>query len=89
MSWMVSFIGTAENISAALDNYSKTCSADIKKEFDAGLPHLKAILALNYASPGYSPSAYKLVASGSAWKGTTGEYSNYSVTLEPITGKVV
>lgn len=94
MSWSVSLIGKPAAIAEELKAEIARQSGQCKKEFDAALPHMLGLLALNFSKPsgGYSPTppTMKLVACGS---GTTlgGEevYGSCRVTLEEIGGKIV
>lgn len=62
MSWSVYLIGSPENVSKALDTNSTNLSGQSKAEFDAALPHIKALVEQN-VNKNY-PIAIKLNANG-------------------------
>lgn len=64
MSWSISVIGTPENVCKALDEESGKLTGQSKVEFDDALPHLKAIVAQNFASAPYVCPLIDLEASG-------------------------
>lgn len=53
MSWSFSALGTKEAIVKALDDQSTKESGQCKIEFDAALPHLKALVCENFQSDEY------------------------------------
>lgn len=70
MSWSVSLIGKPALVAQALDEHSGQLSGQSKIEFEAALPHLKALVLDNFAAPdsGCVEPLVKLDANGS---GTT------------------
>ncbi len=86
MSWSIGFIGTPENISKALDDYSETkISGQSKEEFDAALPHMKGLVAQNYGQAGM----ISITASGHAYKSADNSYGNLTCKIEPLYGQLV
>lgn len=81
MSWSVSYIGTPEKISEALDRQKDILSGQSLEEFDAALPALKTLLSLNYGDQ----YTRQLIANGHAYttEGIT-KYSTVSVELKNI-----
>lgn len=63
MSWSIGLIGTPDNICAALDEQSGKMDGQSKVEFDAALPHLKALVSDNFNKQ-YGPPSLLLEASG-------------------------
>jgi predicted ATPase len=47
MSWSINFIGSPENVSKALELNSANLTGQSKSEYDAALPHLKALVEQN------------------------------------------
>lgn len=90
MSWSVSFIGTPENISQRLTDNSEKLNGVSKEEYDAALPHLVALVGLNFNKT--YPMAIQITANGHAYGNagdeTTG-YSNCNVTITALTGELV
>lgn len=87
MSWSLSYIGTPENVAAALDAHSDTISfADSLAEYNAAKPHLKALVRLNV-----NQSLICVKANGHAVKNTDGSvnYSNCQALIAPVEGKLV
>lgn len=84
MSWNVSFIGTPAKITEALEEYStRVLSGTSKEEFEAALPHFKALLAQNYSKVGNL--TLRLTASGHGHDG----YNNCYVNIEYLNGTLV
>jgi len=48
MSWGIALIGTPEKVIAELERFGSTLSDTSKLEFDAALPHMKALIGLNF-----------------------------------------
>lgn len=82
MSWSIQLIGNPENICAALDAESERLTGQSKDEFDAALPHLKALVGQNVSET--QLPVLNLTASGHGNKPTTGAgYNNVSCKIEP------
>lgn len=47
MSWSIDFIGSPENVSKVLEEHSTKISGQSKVEYDAVLPHIKALVEQN------------------------------------------
>ncbi|MDR3551206.1 MAG: hypothetical protein P4L31_07370 [Candidatus Babeliales bacterium] len=62
MSWSINYIGSPENVSAALDKHSDEITGQSKAEYDAALPHIKAFDSQN-TNVNY-PIAIKVDANG-------------------------
>jgi hypothetical protein len=62
MSWSISFIGSPENVAKALENHSTTITGQSKAEYDAALPHIKALVEQN-VNKNY-PRAIKVEGNG-------------------------
>ena len=62
MSWSVNYIGSPENVSAALDKHSSEITGQSKAEYDAALPHIKALVEQN--TNANHPIAIKVDANG-------------------------
>lgn len=87
MSWSISLIGTPENVSEALDKHSEGLTGVSKEEFDAALPNIKGLIAMNYNSQ--YPTAIKVSGNGHAWSDTTNKYGNCSISIGFVDGQLV
>ena len=90
MSWSVQLIAKPQKVVEALDAQSEKEQGQCKLEFDAALPHLKALVLENFNdSPGNEPVIH-LVASGSGcvWNGKETQRS-CGVKIEPVYGVLV
>ena len=76
MSWSVNFIGSPENVSKALDANSANLTGQSKVEYDAALPHIKALVEQN-VNNNY-PICIKVDANG---HGDTTGNNNVNVTI--------
>lgn len=47
MSWSINFIGSPENVSKKLTENSERLTGQSKVEYDAALPHIKALVEQN------------------------------------------
>lgn len=91
MSWSVTFIGTPDKVSAALDEHSQKIGDQSKIEFDEALPHLKGLVEQNFNKQFDSTTpVIKLSASGSGYS-VNGEQKQRqcSVTIEQLWGVLV
>lgn len=87
MSWSVNYIGTAQKIIDALNEQSEKFTGQTKEEFDAALPHLRGLLAENYAE---KQPLLKLDASGSGYSvGGEQKQRQCSVQLQQLWGVLV
>ena len=66
MSWSITSIGNPVNVAKELDEESARLTGQCKVEFDAALPHLKAIVLENFQTrpAPYCQPVVKLEASG-------------------------
>lgn len=88
MSWSVNYIGTAQNIINALNEQSEKFTGQTKEEFDAALPHIRGLLAENYAPE--KPPLLKLDASGSGYSvGGEQKQRQCSVQIQQLWGALV
>lgn len=88
MSWSITYVGKAENIVKALNDYSGKVAGQTKLEFDDALPHLVGILNQNFSEGG--AELLSLTASGSGWAADGKQVSrNLQVKLERLYGVVV
>lgn len=62
MSWSINLIGSPENVGKALEANSGNLSGQSKVEYDAALPHIKALVEQNVNNS--YPIAIKVDASG-------------------------
>lgn len=84
MSWSIQVIGTPENISKALQEQSEKLEGKSKEEFDEALPHIKALIDMNY-NKAYSLQALEVSANGHAYEG----FSNCSVSIKGASHTIV
>lgn len=84
MSWSTNITGNPDKITEALDKQSQELTGQSKAEFDAALPHLKGLLALNYHENGASP-VIEFSANGHGHDG----YSNCNVSIKPHSNQLV
>lgn len=84
MSWSINFIGTSENIVKALQEHSTEITGVSKEEYDEALPHIEAIVKMNYNKD--YPSVIKVSANGHAQKD---KYSNCNVSIGYLDGQIV
>jgi hypothetical protein len=93
MSWSVSVIGKPDNVCAELDRRSGVLSGQSKVEFDAALPHIKALVSENFSkSDSYQVPTIKLDASGSGMASSdSGEQirRDCKVSIEPLWTQIV
>lgn len=66
MSWSICLIGSPANVAKALDEQSVRETGQCKIEFDAALPHMKALVLENFQTMGepYCQPIIHLEASG-------------------------
>lgn len=66
MSWTVSMIGRPAKVAEALDAHSETMTGQSRTEYDAALPHLKALVLENFSHSvgGGAEPCVRLEASG-------------------------
>lgn len=83
MSWSITYIGKAANISAALKEHSTKLQWPSKIEFDAALPHLVGLVEQNFNSEN-SP-VMQLTASGHGHD----NYRQCAVSLQSLGGYLV
>lgn len=83
MSWSVSFIGTPEKITQALNKESSRLTGHSKEEFDKALPPIFGLLKLNTSEP---ETALRICLSGHSYGPV---YSNCFVVIEPLNGVIV
>jgi hypothetical protein len=87
MSWSICFIGKPEKVVEALEEQSGKFSGDSSVEYNAALPHFKALVAENFGS---EQQIIKITASGHGYavdgKATS---RNCGVTIESIYGTIV
>jgi hypothetical protein len=88
MSWSVDFIGSPDNIVAALEKESEKLTGPSKHEFDSVLPSLIRLVKQNHNKE--TPPVLKLTASGHA-DIINGEpiYSYCRANLEQVLGTLV
>lgn len=85
MSWSIQLIGTPQGLINELNAQSEKMNPGIsKEEFDEALPHIRGLLAQNYAP--IAPLV-RLEASGSGWGAGDQAHRNLSVKVEPLYGK--
>lgn len=94
MSWSVSLLGTPTAVAAALDAQSGSLSGASKDEFDAALPHLKALVLQNYLSDsapgGYTAPLIDLDASGSGSSAQGKDFQrSCTVSVKPVWKKLL
>jgi hypothetical protein len=98
MSWSVSYIGTAQKIIDALNDQSEKLQGPSKEEFDSALPHLRGLLAENYApnapllkldASGSGYSTRKFDSAGIDYTDTKEEQRSCTVQLETLWGVLV
>lgn len=85
MSWSVNYVGNPENITKKLQENSEKLSGKSKEEYDEALPHLIALIGMNYNKQ-YPNFAIKLIASGHAYSDVQGtnSYSNCQVEITSL-----
>lgn len=77
MSWSIQLGEKPENIITALDEQSNKLEGKSKEEYDEALPHIKALINMNYNKSELSQLGMKVTASGHAYDG----YSNCTVSI--------
>lgn len=86
MSWSVNFIGSIDNIKAAVEAESQRLTGQSKQEFDEAKPHIIGLLDQNVTQT----PMYNLSANGhGTWNGK--EYVNkyLGLKLETVHAKIV
>ena len=87
MSWSICFIGKPEKVVEALDEQSAKFSGDSIVEYNAALPHFKALVAQNF---GNEQTIVKITANGhGSAKDGLAVNRNCQVTIESIYGVIV
>lgn len=95
MSWSVLLIGTPTNVAKALEDESTKLDGQSKIEFDAAMPHLRALVLENFANAEpYTIPLVHLEASGHGY--ATGTPDNVQqvqrtiqVKITPLHGRLV
>lgn len=88
MAWSVNLIGTCPKIAEALRGEAARLTGADKLQFDAALPHLLALLALNLDENG--SLAFQLGAAGHAvCKDGAVACGTFNVKLIPLIGRIV
>ena len=92
MSWAISCIGTPENVVKYLEKHAKDLDDRSKAEYESVLPHLIAVVKLNFALPhtGYMTPLIDIEAFGSGiWNEKETVYGSCGVSIKPVSKQVV
>ncbi len=90
MSWSVSFIGKPHAVREELAKTSLTLSGQSKTEYDAALPHMQALVALNEPSAGTTDDAIELIANGhSTLQNDVRTYGSVNVSLKRTSTRII